>query len=279
MRIVTLNLKHGGLTDGNGNSDNRWPAQAKLLRELDSDVICLQEANGWLDDCRRQQATAEADLGMRIHLTRGTTPRTATAVAHRHDVRWRLHDQGYEQCVVHGFTHIVIETVAGPVSVISGHLSPHSAALAACEAQVLIHRVHRHGQLGILAGDINHVPIDGDGELDWSTVHPYNRSSRTIRNLDGELVGNRVVAETLARGDLTDVAVHLGRGLEPTGHGLRVDQVHVTERMLPAAVDVQVADTEDSSDHQAVVFDFDLARLLHPVTDPLPQSPARSKAS
>lgn len=261
MRLVTLNLLHGGLTDGDGNPEDRWPGQANLLRRLDPDMVCIQEAHGWLANRRSQQADAEADLGMRVHLTPGPVTGTATAVAHRHSLRWRLHDDAHASRI-HGYTHVVLDTDAGPLSVISGHLTPYSAAGAAIEAQTLAARLYRHSKLGILAGDINHTPFDGDGGLDWSTVQPYNRSSRTTGTPETGLVPDRQVAEVFARADLTDVALHLRTGVVPTGKGgLRVDQAHVTRPLLPAVVDLNVVDTGDLSDHQAVVVDLDLARL------------------
>lgn len=261
LRVMTLNLKHGGLSDGDGNPEDRWPDLAALILGQGPDVVCLQEAHGWLDNRGIQHAEAEAGLGMRIHLNPGRASGMATAVGHRPNLDWILREDAHVS-EVHGYALVVLDTEAGPLTVISTHLTPYSSAAAATEAQILIARLYRHTRLGILIGDINHPPADGDGGLDWSTVHPYNRSSRTLRMPDGTLKANTIVGDTLARGDLTDVALHLGRGLRPTGHGgLRVDQAHVTPHLLPAVTDLRVVDTGEASDHDAVVVDLDLARI------------------
>jgi endonuclease/exonuclease/phosphatase family metal-dependent hydrolase len=269
LKIMTLNLQYGGLTDAAGNPEDRWPGLAEIVRNQAPDVLALQEATGrWAEPGERQLALAENDLGMRGRL--GASPSGShTAIFWRPDLTWRAFDDRYAGQVHHGYAAIVLQVpdTDVPVTVISAHLSPWSAQAAACEAQLLTGRAYRYGGYGIIAGDINHLAV-GDPEPDWSgPLPPPNLASRTLLRPDGTVTGNRCVGEVLARGQMTDAAAWRAeltgdQSLRaPTGANLRVDQVHLTPPLVPALTGCQRIETKDLSDHAAVTVTLDTTQF------------------
>ncbi|MFI0406559.1 hypothetical protein [Actinomadura sp. 3N508] len=278
LTVMSLNFKYAGRTDSDGRPDPRWPDQVDIIRKVDPHILLGQEAHGWEAD-PRLQADAEHDLGMRAHVAPSKSG-AHTVVMHRPDVlRWRHWETKYARESRHGFGVAVFDVIADPkmkvpLTVISAHLHPSSAQKAATEAQVLIERLYRYGGMGLLGGDINHLgPADTDP--DWSTVPPYNRSSRCYRRAvpDGPWLGNPLVALTLADGDLYDVAELIADRegdeaadkelLAPTGHngGVRTDQFWVTDNMADAVLGYQRIPTGKASDHDAIVATIDTAAL------------------
>ena len=267
--VMSVNTQHGGRLNDQFEPEDRWAGLVELIRAEDPDVVLMQETGSWHDNRWTQHARAERDLGMRVHLTRSPAGGGA-AVAHRRDVPW-LAKEDHHAVHMHAMTHLQLDIGAAfPLVVISLHLDPFSAQLAAQQMQLAIARVYRYGGLGIIGGDINHVPL-GDPEPDWSAVHPYNRTSRTVGDPPR---GNTMVAELAQRGGLTEVGGYLAdlRGdpslRRPTGHaGLcRVDWFLTTPALRPAVVDYRVVATAPHTDHDAIAMDIDLDKIDHTLT-------------
>ncbi|MEU5435454.1 hypothetical protein AB0G73_19035 [Streptomyces sp. NPDC020719] len=131
-------------------------------------------------------------------------------------------------------------------------------------------RVYRHGGIGLIGGDINHLPLS-DPEPDWDHVPPYNRTARCLRRQhhDEPWRGNRIVGEVFRDADLTDAAaiqavLHRDPALlaptEKAGR-IRVDQAHLTPALLPALDSYRRIDPGEHSDHHGIAFTLQLNRV------------------
>ncbi|WP_035795687.1 endonuclease/exonuclease/phosphatase family protein [Kitasatospora mediocidica] len=246
-----------------------------LVREIRREaphLLFLQEVD-WLAD-PDEAAAAGLTLGMQVAVAPSRNLPTAVAWhpdalrVEDVDTRYSEHDlhQGY--CAPRFARWGLTEALEAPLVAISTHLTPYSADTAAQEAQLLVARAYRYGGFGMIAGDINHVPL-GDDEIDWTLVQPYNRTARCKRRQhpDDPWEGNRIVGEVLRDGEFADVAAvvaerrHDQSPLKATGKAglLRVDQAHTTRALSPAIEDCRVAET-DFSDHHGLVFTLDLSK-------------------
>ncbi|GHE11342.1 endonuclease/exonuclease/phosphatase family protein [Streptomyces alanosinicus] len=254
------------------NHDGRWEDKVDAIREVDPDLLLLQEV-GWLAD-PEQANTAREKLGMNLAVAPSRQMNTAVAWKAK-TLEWVDTDTRYSDTDLHhGYCSLQLRPLGlpkewpYPLVAISTHLTPYSVEFAGQEAQLVIARAHRFGGIGLVGGDINHMPL-GDEEPDWSLVPPYNRSSRCHRRKtpSDPWLGNRLVGEVFRDGDMTDVAAHLAgsrsdpslRALTGKGGQLRVDQFHVTPALAPAIVDYRRVDT--NSDHYGIVATFDLDRV------------------
>jgi endonuclease/exonuclease/phosphatase family metal-dependent hydrolase len=280
LRIMSQNLRHGALQDADGRGDDRWSGIADIIRDLNPDILCLQEVQGWRERNARQVFRAERDLGMRIA---GWIPITAslggTLVMYRHQpgvleqVQWEHHNQS---TVYKGLTVPVFDTGhPTPLAVVSVHLTSISAATAEEEALWIASRAHRYGGLGVMAGDINHHPAVDDGHPDPPELPSLNVGARFTHNAAGELVADRRVAHALMRDRMVDAAAHLAhtRGdasyLAPASGGrLRVDQVWVSSPLEPAIVDYHRL-PHSYSDHHAIAVDLDLDQVDYTAIPPV----------
>jgi hypothetical protein len=58
IRVVVQNVNQGGLTDGNGHPEGRWPLLAERINAVAPDVLLLNEARGWTANGYRQLGRA-----------------------------------------------------------------------------------------------------------------------------------------------------------------------------------------------------------------------------
>jgi hypothetical protein len=296
LRILFQNCKFRALADG------RWDGLVGIFQERNPHIVMLAEMD-WLADSdaleegklKVDQDAAErvkADLGMELAVSLSQT-RGHVAVA------WDPDYLEYIDCETtysrtdfhHGYCAprfwagprlrpLLRRPLPVPLVAVATHLSPYYAPTAAGEAAILNARVHRFGGLGVIAGDINHCPIriDGEPDIPWREVQPYNRSSRCLPRAseDDPWVDNDIVGRTLRDGAMTDVAAYLatkplreGTGeidvsmLQPTGKhgGGRVDQGHVTAALVAALIGCGRIDPGDNSDHDGIDFAVDLNKI------------------
>ncbi|TDD31206.1 endonuclease/exonuclease/phosphatase family protein [Actinomadura sp. KC06] len=277
---MTLNFRYGGRADARGRPDDRWGDLVEIIRKVEPDLLLGQEAHGWAVD-PRLQADAEDDVGLRAHVAPSRSG-AHTVVMHRTStLRWRQWETKYAHDTHHGFGVAVLDVLADPevqvpLTAISAHLNPYSVLAAAQEAQLLAARLYRYGGMGVIGGDINHLP-PGDPEPDWESVPPYNRSSRCQRRYlpDQEWCADREVGFTLADAGLLDVAALIATRqpapgtaeelLVPTGHhgGVRTDQIWVTDNMTEAVCDYRRVGTGQASDHDATLTTIQTTALHH----------------
>lgn len=266
---MSLNL-HSGAAGG------RWAGMVPLIKEVGPQVLMIQEADGWDGEDARRLRAAGVDLGMRGQLAPSRTTHPTGILLDESRLTWGQWITTYNHAGWHGHSELQV-TVPGlpvPLVLISAHLSPYSAFTAAQEAAVLVGRAHRArasdpaGGYGIVAGDINHIP-PGDQPPPWDQLPPHDRVARGMVDEDGNRRPNTIVGRTLADGSLVDVAAHLadqredpdlraGTGRDGT---VRIDQIHITDLLLPALKDYWTVPMGDLSDHDGVVARLDLDLL------------------
>src|SRR3569833_2199886 len=273
---MSQNICRGGDRDIYGRPEDRWSKMSAIIREIDPHILLLQEAWGFAKTLPgMRMLIAPSRTGCNIGAYREDTLRLAKP-------RWETH-LGYLTAYGFGIAAFALpgmtaapanvqDRIARPegelrLAVTSVHLTPYSAAAAAQEAQLLLSRSYRHDAIGLLGGDINHLPADPefDPDPDWSKVPEYNVGSRTNPSEPDEpIAGDRIVGRTLRQGQMTDVALHLAKKnndrslCAPTGHGgIRVDQFHVTPALVPAICGYRTVDPQGYSDHSGILTTID----------------------
>jgi endonuclease/exonuclease/phosphatase family metal-dependent hydrolase len=247
--------------------DGRWETMVKVIRGVAPHLLLLQEVD-WLADRDKAEA-AEQALGMRLVVAPSRRLNTAVAwdptVLERlgTDIAYSVTDMHHGYCAPR-FNPLGLERqLQAPLVAISTHLTPYSAEVAAQEAQLLIARAYRYGGIGIVAGDINHCPLE-DPEVDWEAVQPYNRTARCLPRdrEDDPWRGNRIVGKKFRDGEFTDVGSHF-KDWQATGKAglLRVDQAHVTPALRPALRSYRRVDPGSASDHYGISWEIDLEAI------------------
>ncbi|MBV2366194.1 endonuclease/exonuclease/phosphatase family protein [Streptomonospora nanhaiensis] len=276
LKIMSLNIQHGGILDPAGNPDDRWPDLAKIINRQRPDILLLQELMDWDRHLYAQLYRAQADLAMMAAgLTWGRAgggggtfyrPDTVTQVGWADKFSRELY-AGL------GVALFAVPGLPERLTVVNTHLTTVGPEAAVPEAMRAADRVVRYSPYGVLAGDINVHPLcDGGQAPDPSTVKPLDYAARWTA--DGE--PDRRVATGLYRAGLVDVADYIARRTgnqahyAATGHGgIRVDQAHVTRALVPMLVGYERIDTGDASDHDGFVVTVDPAaagRADAPVT-------------
>lgn len=274
LTIVTQNLGHGGLHDGSGTPEDRWPALAERIWSAGQpDLVLLQEAVGWHRYGHRQLARAMADLDMDAVPLPPSGSGYPPALLYRRETmgRWTVWNPDFAHKALHGFGVACFDVgLPAPLAVVSAHLNPFSADAARTEAQLVAARAYRYGPYGIVAGDINYPPAPPSSPSpDYEAMRPYNRAART--RLPSEaghpLVPDRRVTEMLAYSGYTDAAWTLYQQtgddelLRRTGTDDRIDQVWLSEPLGGAVVGCRYLDKPvDASDHLGLAVTLDLGQ-------------------
>lgn len=274
LTIVVQNLGHGGLRDGSGDPDDRWPVLAeRILTVGEPDLVLVQEAVGWDTYGHRQLGRAMKDLDMDALPVPPSSSGYPPALLYRRETvgRWKFWNTDFAQETLHGFGVAVFDVgLPAPLAIVSTHLNPFVADKARAEAKLIATRALRYGPYGIVAGDLNYPPADPDHPSpDYAAMLPYNRSARTRlpSETDGRLVPERRVTETLAYTGFVDAAWKLyeERGdkalLRRTATDDRIDQLWVSAPLRDTIVDYQLLDSpEGASDHHGLAVRIDLGR-------------------
>lgn len=216
LTIVVQNLAHGGLRNGAGDPENRWPRLAERIRSAGTpDLVLLQEAADWGKYGHRQLGQAMRDLDMDALPLPPCGSGMPPAVLYRRETvgRWLNWNTDFAQETLHGFGVAVFDVgLPAPLAVVSAHLNPFVADKARDEAKLIATRALRYGPYGIVAGDMNYPPADPDSPApDYAAMLPYNRSARTRLPSEsgGRLVPDRRVTEVLAYTGFVDAAARL----------------------------------------------------------------------
>ncbi|PSK96216.1 hypothetical protein CLV63_11298 [Murinocardiopsis flavida] len=275
LTVLSLNLQLGGILplDGEEPPRDRWPGLAALIRDSGAHIVLLQETAGWTDHNRSHAIRAIAELGLALPPD-ALSPTSSASLMYAPDAleltQWET--RYTDPTSTHGFAGIGVFNVPGsprPIAVSSAHLSPVSAPAAADRAAHLAWRVRRYGDVGIIGGDINHHPLPrpGQGPVVAPATLPAANVVGRWRGPAGDLRPDYTVAEVFDRGRFTDVAAHMAalRGdpalLGPTAPGgVRCDQIHVTEPLVPALAGYEVRPAKDS-DHDALLLTLDTAAI------------------
>ncbi|MEU5836341.1 hypothetical protein ABZ820_22105 [Streptomyces diacarni] len=274
LTVVVQNLGLGGLRNGAGDPEDRWPLLVERIRSVGpADLVLVSEACDWDRFGHRQLARAMRDLDMDALPLPPSGSGFPPAVLYRRETvgRWTHWNTDFAQETLHGFGVAVFDVgLPAPLAVVSAHLNPFVADKARAEAKLLATRALRYGPYGIVAGDINYPPADPRHPApDYAAMRPYNRSARTRlpSETEGQLVPERRVTETLAHTGFADAAwtLYEQRGdkelLRKTATDDRIDQLWASAPLRETIVDYALLDApEGASDHDGLVVRLDLAR-------------------
>ncbi|WP_175308960.1 endonuclease/exonuclease/phosphatase family protein [Streptomyces lunaelactis] len=288
--MAVQNLGHGGLRDGDGNPEDRWPHLAERINGAADqvgashvDVVMLCEVVDWHCYGNKQLARAMRDLDLDAAPLAPSRSGYGTGLLYRPEVlgRWTRHNPDFGKEALHGLavTSFDIPGLPAPLSFLPVHFTPFSAEQAVIEANYAATRAYKYGPFACLAGDVNYAPASDEHPLpDFAEMRPYNVGSRTLMPQEVpagglDLEPDRRVTRKLAHNGFVDVAWHLFQQTEnqkllrPTATDDRIDQAWVSRPLADVVTDYQVLDTPTgASDHHGLVFRIDTAAI--DVTNP-----------
>jgi hypothetical protein len=270
------NLGHGGLRNGDGVPEDRWPSLADRINSAAErvDVVLLCEVVDWHQYGHKQLSRAMADLGLDALPLAPSKSGYGTAVLYRPEVlgRWARWNTDFALETLHGFgvASFNVPGLPQPLSFIPVHFTPFDADAAISEANLAATRGYKYGPFAVMAGDCNFPPAASRHPLpDYSEMRPYNLGSRTLLPRGDLIPGeewepDRRVARKLVQNGYVDVAWHLFEKtkdqalLAPTGTDDRIDQAWVTGPLADAVSDYRLLDQPPgASDHHGLAFTLD----------------------
>ncbi|NUK09952.1 endonuclease/exonuclease/phosphatase family protein [Streptomyces lunaelactis] len=280
LTIAVQNLGHGGLRNGSGDPEHRWPQLAERINSAAErvgarhvDLALVQEAVDWDKYGHRQLGQAMTDLDMdAVPIPPSSSGYPPTLLYRRETLgRWTHWNTDFTRETLHGFGVAVFDVgLPAPLAVVSAHLNPFVADKARDEVKLVATRALRYGPYGIVAGDMNYPPADpASPSPDYAAMLPYNKSARTRlpSEADGQLVPDRRVTEMLAYTGFVDAAAKLYEEhgdkelLRKTATDDRIDQLWVSAPLRDTVVAYALLDTpEGASDHHGLVVRVDLER-------------------
>lgn len=287
MRVLSWNILNGG---DDGGDRFRWRSQAQLIRELNPDVLLMQEARHFAADGGSRLFQAEADLRMRSLLAVAPHTGQHTAVFLHPDlrpVRFEPDAVHFHHALAHA--HVAVPGLDEPVQLASMHLSPLSPALRTAEVGWLA-GLAAPGTLALVAGDANSLAPGDPEPPDWAELPAFQR----VRYLDltreprgssaraASAVADRTALAFLHAAGLVDAARGPGSGADGTpvvdttptvptrGYpnaefvAFRGDHVLLSPALAAARVSYQVVQDDrahSTSDHLPVLVELDLSLL------------------
>jgi endonuclease/exonuclease/phosphatase family metal-dependent hydrolase len=172
VRIVSYNILYGAGIDPGwyehvslSRRKDRTPELFAYLRELDADVVALQEVYGWDDSQPPFIATAARELGLPNYYVADSASDHDTAILTRYEIleaETVMRDTGSP-----GILRARLRTPDGnPLNVFVVHLDPFQDDARFCELDVLLEAVQPYrDERTILLGDFNFRPKTDAGEV------------------------------------------------------------------------------------------------------------------
>ncbi|MFE4335286.1 endonuclease/exonuclease/phosphatase family protein [Streptomyces sp. NPDC056831] len=272
LRITTFNTLFGAHSMQGFGAPERWTEQMEFLRKLGSDVIALQECNGWDVLGRQRLHLAVRDAGMAAgvlaeanHTTAGHRFHTAILASSR----VLLAGEGANREKYHhtlGWADFFIPGLARKLEVRNVHLDPFDPHGRITEVEPL--KIHGDpSRLSIILGDFNSVPPTAP-EADWETLPRHSRLHH--REIADPSRHARTAAELLISSGLVDTAALTGQEGLPTGGfeagdvTRRQDLILVSPPLVPLVTQYNVHMEPvhlGLSDHAAITITLDLNAL------------------
>jgi endonuclease/exonuclease/phosphatase family metal-dependent hydrolase len=269
MKAMSYNLLDGGIR---GGTDVMWRREMEIIRDVNPDLLLLQECKGWERSGYERLFDTEIALKMRGLMAESRLVGCNTAVFFKPKFQPRRFDSRYSAQAWHAHSEIrlALDGFPDPITVLSVHLSPFSPEQRLHEAS-LFPRFAAPGMLSIVGGDFNCV-APGDPELDWNRMPKEQHVYRALEGVEPPTADRRVGLR-MQRAGLVDVARTL---IEAAGGEARIaptaspqegeqmyrcDQFWVSPRLAPALRAYQVIDTPEAraaSDHLPIVMTLDL---------------------
>jgi exodeoxyribonuclease III len=272
LRVGTYNTLDGGR---DGGSYRRWAAQMNMLKLLDLDVLCLQEAKHWDEDgSARLHATAAAlDMEARLapsashgcHLVTLVRLPTVRFVRFLPDIA----EGNFHHTVSRA--DLRIAGVEWELRTLHTHLDPFSPDDRASEVKWLTEDGGRDDAL--LIGDLNCEAPGDPSPSSWDWIPDHLHSRHRSQRADGSYGGiDRRAVHALLQAGFRDPAAVLGIDPHRTAGHWNPDELrdHRTDYVLPtrslltrraALLSYTVVDTgltRSLADHLPVVADLAL---------------------
>ncbi|GIF35758.1 exodeoxyribonuclease-3 [Actinoplanes xinjiangensis] len=255
LRLMTWNIKNGG--------GDRLPEIIRVIHREQPDVLCLQELQHFHRYGRRLHALAQ-EAGMAVHLAPAgfaqpvaVLVRPPRRILRRSAIRWRTH---------HAVAIAVVETTAGPLTVVSAHLNPFSPYRRYREARWLSARYGSARRMTLIAGDMNGLDPDGDHTATLDSLHSLFQQ----RHLGPDGAPDTRAIAAFRAGGFTDLWQSVGEGdgrTVPTGFAgrefgaMRLDYLLASPLLAARAQRAWVVrddTTTHASDHYPVRADITL---------------------
>src|ERR1700712_5070899 len=176
ITLMTQNIARGGLHDSQGNYGDRWPKLAERIKNVNPDILLLQELNGWKDYGHKQIVRAMNDLGMDAAPLAPTETGYGTGLLYKPETvgRWQYHNNSLSHATTHGFAVTGFDVGLPELLIVAPvHLSFYSASKATQEAQLVINKTLPKSPFSIVGGDINFSPAEGT-DPDYTLSKSYN---------------------------------------------------------------------------------------------------------
>lgn len=152
ISVLSQDLGRGGVFDGSGNPENRWPLLLERIAEHSPDIVLLQECESFERDGMKLLCQAERDLDMDGLLPPSLSGRGPGLLYRRETmgrrIAWKVDDN--ERECHHGFGVAAFDVgLPSPLAVASVHLTPWGSDKALIEAQYMASRVYRYGPFAL----------------------------------------------------------------------------------------------------------------------------------
>jgi exonuclease III len=249
-----------------GSDDKRRRLQFEVIREINPDILLLQEARNFQTDDNRLLMETEIALGMRGVL--GIAPKTGqnVAVFYRNDIE--LVSRQVDDIHFYNVACIVefkIPEIDAVVTMSNVHLCHSQPNIRWDEARVLSQYADS-SKLVLLAGDFNAVSLYDAEPLGWKTL-PAHFKERHF--LPGAALADRETMAILDRAGFVDIAYHFKKNNENTVPCMgtaksefvpfRCDYVLATPKLAAKVKSYTVIKdqtTDIASDHYPIVVEF-----------------------
>jgi exodeoxyribonuclease III len=277
MRLMTYNILTGGQS---AQDQSRLPEITQIIREIEPDILVLNECNQLERSGAEALYRLEHELGMRAVLAPASSGYHVVLLLRQQCARpggasgagTAARFLGTE-CLSTGLHHAaVVARIAWgerELRVVGTHLDPYHGATRLAEVDLLLQRLGT-AEPAFLLGDLNSISPQDGGYVEpalWSE----KRRQRHLLAPDFSQLDTRAMS-TLERAGLVDVYRHLHpQGLRATAPtslitegdrvGLRIDYIWASPGAAARARRCEIVReplSERASDHYPVYADFEL---------------------
>jgi len=264
MKVMSYNTLFGGF---DGNDGRRFDAQVKLIKEVNPDILLVQELKGFTQNNMKLLFEMEKRIGMRGFIAPAVHTGQNTGVF----IKPPIMPVSVEIDAEHFHHAVVIATLdvpgmAKPLTVISAHLCPFGYHVRLREAAYLINHAD-DSALTIVAGDFNSVSSHDPDPVGLDELP----SRFKARYVTAEGKTDRSVLATLYQAGFVDIAFKLGGHNDSTVPAanfkgaefvpFRSDYILATKALAAKAKSYSVIKnqiTDMASDHYPIVAEFNL---------------------
>jgi len=264
MKVMSYNTLFGGF---DGNDGRRFDAQVKLIKEVNPDILLVQELKGFTQNNMKLLFEMEKRLCMRGFIAPAVHTGQNTGVFVNHTIKpvsMEIDSEHFHHAVV--IAALDVPGITKPLTVISAHLCPFGFHVRLREAAYLINYADDNA-FTIVAGDFNSV----------SSYDPYSvgldelPSRFKARYVMPEGSVDKSVMRTFYQAGFVDVAFKLGGHNDSTVPAaefkgaefvpFRSDYILATKQLAESATAYSVIKnsiTDMASDHYPIVAEFNL---------------------